>query len=89
MLIPWNVGAGATEAPGEVVYNIHFYRLGDNNEFEYSLYTQPATTKVLHSLKVENIEEDYLLDADQYSIIMSRIEEIDRQDLYWTDLYSY
>lgn len=89
MLIPWNVGTGATIVAGNVEYIIKFYRLDATGEkFEYNLNTLPAITKVLKGIKSDKASEDEgVLDPTQFEILVSRIEQIDRQDLYWTDLY--
>lgn len=90
MLIPWNVGAGATIAAGKIEYSIRFYRLNAmGTEFEYNLNTLTATSKVLHGIDAQSLNpEDFSFGASQYEDLVSRIEQISRQDLYWTDLYS-
>ena len=90
MLIPWNIGAGATVAAGDVQYSIKFYRLNElGTAFVYNLTTLPAVSKVLHGMDAQALNEaDFTFSASQYDTLLSRIEDIDRKDLYWTDLYS-
>lgn len=89
MLIPWNVSAGATEVAGTVKYSLCFYKLDAANKLIYNLNTQIATTKVLYGMEPGEFEENYSLDVSQYNELISKIEMIERDGLYWTDLYSY
>lgn len=88
MLIPWNVGAGATIAPGKIEYSIRFYRINSTLEFEYNLTTLPATSEVLQGMpETEEDATHVLTDPTEFQQLSQRIEEISRQDVYWTDLY--
>lgn len=90
MLIPWNIGAGATVAAGTIKYSIRFYRMNEaGTAFEYNLNTLTMYSKILHGLDAQEISpENFNFGGDQYSQLVQMIEDISRQDLYWTDLYS-
>lgn len=90
MLIPWNIGAGATVAAGDIQYSIRFYRLNElGTAFVYNLNTLTTTSKILHGMDAQSLSpEDFTFTARQYETLLAKIEDIDRKDLYWTDLYS-
>lgn len=90
MLIPWNIGAGATAAAGTIKYSLRFYRLNElGTAFEYNLNTLTTYSKILHGMDAQNLApEDFTFSASQYDDLVQRIEDISRQDLFWTDLYS-
>lgn len=90
MLIPWNIGAGATKSAGPVQYTFRFYRLNElGTAFKYNLNTKTAVSEVLYGMDAQELnEEDFTFSASQYDTLLSKIEEIDKRDLYWTDLYS-
>lgn len=90
MLIPWNIGAGATAAAGTIKYSIRFYRLNElGTAFEYNLNTLTMYSKILHGMDAQALSpEDFTFSQDQFSLLIQMIEDISRQDLYWTDLYS-
>jgi hypothetical protein len=90
MLIPWNIGAGATAAAGTIKYSIRFYRLNElGTAFEYNLNTLTMYSKILHGMDAQALApEDFTFSQDQFSLLVQMIEDISRQDLYWTDLYS-
>lgn len=90
MLIPWNIGAGATVAAGEIKYSIRFYRLNElGTAFEYNLTTLTTTSKILHGMDAQALApEDFTLSVSQYDYLLQRIENIDRKDLFWIDLYN-
>ena len=89
MLIPWNIGAGATVAAGTVKYSLRFYRLNElGTTFLYNLNTLTTYSKILHGMDAQEIAgEAFELSASQYDYLLQKIEDISRQDLYWTDLY--
>ena len=90
MLIPWNIGAGATAAAGTIKYSIRFYRLNElGTAFEYNLNTLTMYSKILHGMDAQALSpEDFTFSQDQFSLLVQMIEDTSRQDLYWTDLYS-
>lgn len=89
MLIPWSISAGAAAAAGTVKYALRFYRLNETGTaFEYNLTTIPTTSKILHGMDAQALApDDYALSVSQYDYLLSRIEAISRQDIFWTDLY--
>jgi hypothetical protein len=66
MLIPWNVGAGATVKKGTIQYSIKFYKLDPlGTKFEYNFNLLPATSEVLHGMDGASFDtEDFILTAD-------------------------
>ena len=93
MIIPWNISAGATFYAGPIEYSIKFYKInhlqGTEYEFIYNLNTQVAKSEVLRGLDAQSLNPgDFTLGAKMYDDLVSRINDVvNRQDLYWTDLY--
>lgn len=90
MLIPWNIGAGATIKAGTVNYAIKFFQLTPSKDaYSYCLNTKMASSKVLYGMDATNlIEEDFTPEAGVIAQLEALIQENMRKDLYWTDLYS-
>ena len=90
MLVPWNVGAGATRVEGPVQYSLRFYLLDDTGKkFAYNLNTLTATSQVLYGMEAQEISGEYEFSASQYDKIMQEIEKLSRQlDIYWDELYA-
>lgn len=93
MIIPWNITAGATFYAGPIEYSIKFYKInhlqGNEYEFIYNLNTQIAKSEVLRGMDAQQLNPgDFTLGASMYDDLVSRINDVvNRQDLYWTDLY--
>ena len=93
MIIPWNITAGATFHAGPIEYSIKFYKInhlqGNEYEFIYNLNTQIAKSEVLRGMDAQQLNPgDFTLGASMYDDLVSRINDVvNRQDLYWTDLY--
>ena len=100
IILPWCLDIGVAEAPGEVEFAIHFFKVGEilNPEtngmekvVQYSLNTLPTKSKVLVGITVKEFEESYKLAPDQFNQLLDRINIIERyqQDkygTYWTIL---
>lgn len=52
----------------------------------YNLTTLPAQTKVLEGMEVSELASDFDLSAEQYEYLLSLINSVKREGVYWTIL---
>ena len=50
----------------------------------YNLTTLPAKTKVLEGMEVSDLASDFDVSAEQYEYLLSLINSIKREGVYWT-----
>lgn len=97
MIIPWCLDANVTEGSGEVLFALQFFKVGEilnpeNNSMEkvltYNLKTLPAMSKVLTTIDIEekDLDEKYLLDADEFKQLVALINATTSNQTYWTIL---
>ena len=88
IIIPWCISGEATKAAGIVEFSLRFYEVDlDNKCFLYNLNTQPAKSKILHSMN-SSIPEDYLsLDVQFEQEVLDRLARVERAyNLYWLEV---
>lgn len=58
----------------------------EENRFDllYNLTTLPAYTTVLEGMDVSDLEADYMAAANAYEELVTAINEIKREGVYWT-----
>lgn len=86
MLFPWCVDGAATEYKGDVKFTIRFYRveeLAGEYYLTYNLNTQIATSKVLEGMQVSELSQDFDLSAEGFDYLLSLIQNINRDGVYW------
>lgn len=86
MIFPWCVDGAATSQQGTVQYSIRFYRIEeDNQEYKliYNLNTQITEGKVLQGMQVSELSKDFDISAEGYDYLLSLIQDINRDGVYW------
>lgn len=86
MLFPWCIDGIATRLKGKVTYSIRFYRLEENEgEYKllYNLSTIPRSGEVLYGLQVSELSADFDIPVEKYDQLVQKIEEINRDGVYW------
>lgn len=86
MLFPWCVDGAATQYQGEVKFSIRFYRVEENlgkYYLTYNLNTQVAVSSVLEGLQVSELSVDFDLEAEGFDYLLSLIQNINRDGVYW------
>lgn len=97
IIFPWCIDGAATAAAGTIKYSFNFYNVKkspnvDENgnflgaEFEYSLNTKVATSKILNGLDVDKNKEEYKGLASALEIEINRLEQLSRDGLEWIKL---
>ena len=96
MLIPWCIDGGATAVAGPIQYSIRFYKIDEvGQQFIYNLNTQPAKSKVLYGMEVQEMNEDFNLAPTVYDEVLVALakfhltlEEFEtRLGSDWVDMY--
>lgn len=86
MIFPWCVDGAATEYKGEVKFSIRFYQVEEcAGEYYliYNLNTGIATSKVLEGMQVTELSKDFDLSAEGFDYLLSLIQNINRDGVYW------
>lgn len=87
MLFPWCIDGAATEAAGPVQYSIQFFKLDSTGtKFAYNLNTLSATSKVLHGMNVEELNQDYDIEPTLYKQLLAEITTVGNRYVYWDDI---
>lgn len=92
IIFPWCIDGAATVAAGAVKYSFKFYNVTKSPnvdeegnfleaEFEYSLNTKIATSKVLNGLDVDKNQEEYQGLASALEVELARLESLSRNGL--------
>ena len=86
MIFPWCIDGAATQYKGIVEYSIRFYRLEEDAEeytLVYNLNTKIAQGEVLHGMQVSELSKDFEISAEGYEHLLSLINKINRDGVYW------
>ena len=96
MIIPWCIDGGATAVAGPIQYSIRFYKVDEvGQQFTYNLNTQPAKSKVLYGMEVQEMNADYDLAPTVYDEVLvalakfhKTLDEFEpRLGREWVDMY--
>ena len=89
MILPWCIDGAATHLKGIVQYSIRFYRIEEKEEqyeLVYNLNTQITRGEILHGMQVSELSKDFEISAEGYDYLLSLIQNINREGVYWTIL---
>ena len=90
MIIPWCVNGAATQKEGQISYSIRFYRVeeGADSEYKltYNLSTLVAKSEVKKGMQVSELSDAFDISAEGYDSLLSLIQNINREGVYW-DIY--
>ena len=94
MLLPWCLDANVAKTPGTIEFFIQFFKTGEeidlknnvkNIVLQYNLNTCTAKSKVLSGMTMKSMEEDYILNANQFEILSEAINNVAQyRQTYWT-----
>ena len=86
MLFQWCIDGAATQFEGPVTYSVRFYLIEENAgklNLIYNLSTEVAESKVLHGMQVSKLEGDFDISAEGYDYLLSLIQNVNRDGVYW------
>ena len=102
MIIPWSISSSATKNAGTIKYLIRFYMIDENSvldeqgnptqpdkaELSYSLSTLTASSKILDTLPLEILEEEYHIDSNtRFLELVNTVNKmIDNSTIYWNEV---
>lgn len=90
IVFPWHIDATVVAQKGIVEFSIRFYIINskdDNLYYAYSLNTLTSCSEVLETLEVQELTNDYNLEADKYNYLLGEIQKFKKPVLYWRTLY--
>lgn len=86
MILPWCIDGAATQLSGEIRYSIRFYIVEEvDNEYSllYNLSTQITQGIVEFGMQVSELSQDFDISAEGYDYLLSLINKINRDGVYW------
>lgn len=89
MVFSWVIDGLATAKSGPIEYSIRFYRVDlDTKKLIYNLNTQPAVSKILYGMDVQDpqLGGNFDLEATIYDQVEAKINELLKEDLYWIEI---
>lgn len=102
MIIPWSVSSSATKNAGTIKYLIRFYLIDENSvlddqgnptkpeeaQLSYSLSTLTAKSKILDTLPLEVVEEEYNIETGTKFLELVNVinQMVDNATIYWNDV---
>lgn len=102
MIIPWSISGSATKNAGTIKYLIRFYMIDENSvldeygnpthpdkaELSYSLSTLTAKSKILDTLPIEVLEEEYHINENNryFELINTINAMVDNATIYWNEV---
>lgn len=102
MIIPWSVSSSATKNAGTIKYLIRFYLIDENSvlddqgnptkpeeaQLSYSLSTLTAKSKILDTLPLEVVEEEYNIETGTKFLELVNVinQMVDNAIIYWNDV---
>ena len=96
IIFPWLLSGEATALSGPIEYSIRFFKVENIStsatekkfQYLYNLNTLPATSTVLYGMDVqsEDLTGKFVLAATLYDALLSRITDIQNQDMYWIEM---
>lgn len=96
VIFPWVIKGPITAYSGQVQFAFQFFKLNRNPEdgtplgYAYNLNTLPARSQILHSLALEQIEENVDPESNLVQQILEDITFLRQQvvdwDIYWDEI---